>query len=128
MATTIQTEAVLTALRRLQHANNQQLHEAVSQQLPGLSATTVHRITTRMVEQGRIRHAPADGKVLNFDSNPTPHDHFVCKGCGTVKDIVVSESIFDDIQQQLGKNIVENELIIFGVCVSCPSRKNNLKE
>lgn len=122
MTTTIQSKAVVQALHTLGHATNQDLHEQVTKQLPGLSATTVHRITTRLIENKEIGYAPSNGKAVMLDAEPEPHDHFVCKGCGGMKDITLPNSVFKNIQEQLGKNIVENELVIYGICVDCANK------
>lgn len=119
---TIQTAAAKLALQKLVHASNQQLYDEVLKKLPILSATTIHRITTRLIENREIGYAPSNGKAVMLDTNPQPHDHFVCKGCGGIKDITLSASVFENIQQQLGKNIVENELVIYGICVDCANK------
>lgn len=119
MANTIQTDAVREALNILGHASNQQLHEQVMMLMPSLSATTVHRITNRLIENKQIGYAPSNGKAVMLDASPEPHDHFVCKGCSGMKDIILPVSVFNNIQEQLGKNIVENELVIYGICVDC---------
>lgn len=119
MANTLQTDAVKKALIIFGHATNQQVHERVMETYPHLSATTVHRITTRLAESKEIGYAPSNGKTVMLDAKPEPHDHFVCKGCGGMKDITLSTSVFKSIQEQLGKNIVENELVIYGICVDC---------
>jgi Fe2+ or Zn2+ uptake regulation protein len=122
MSTTIQSKAVMQALYTLGHATNQDLHEQVIKQLPSVSATTVHRITTRLIENKEIGYAPSNGKAVMLDAKSSPHDHFVCKGCGGMKDITLSNSVFKNIQEQLGKNIVENELVIYGICVDCSNK------
>ncbi len=122
MASTIQTDAVKKILCTLGHASNQQLHKKVLDQMPNVSATTVHRITTRLIENKEIGYAPSDGKAVMLDANPEPHNHFVCKGCGVMNDITLPSSIIENIQKQLGKNIVENQLVIYGICVECTKK------
>lgn len=119
MTVTIQTSAVKQALTRLGHATNQQLHTQVTKDFANLSVTTVHRITSRLAAAGEIGYAPSDGKVVVLDSNAELHNHFICKGCGGTKDITLEPAVFTDIQKQLGKNIIENELVIYGMCIDC---------
>lgn len=119
MINTIQSKAVIEALNTLGHATNLELHGQVVKQLPDLSATTVHRITTRLIEDKQIGLAPSNGKAVVLDARPEPHEHFVCKSCGDMRDIALPDSVFDSIQEQLGKNIVSNGLVICGVCAAC---------
>ena len=119
MSLTIQTVAVKKTLDSLSHATNQALHLEVKKDLPTLSLPSLHRITNRLVDNKEIGYVPSDGRVVILDANPNPHDHFVCKICGRIKDIELPGSVFDNIHEQLGKNIVENRLVIYGVCVDC---------
>lgn len=122
MSNTLQTIAVKKALVTLGHATNQKVHERVRETYPHLSATTVHRITSRLAASKDIGYAPSNGKTVMLDAKPEPHDHFVCKACGGMKDISLPSAVFVEIQQQLGKNIVENQLVIYGICVDCAGR------
>lgn len=122
MANTLQTDAVKKALASYGHATNQQIHESVKRTYPNLSATTIHRITSRLAESKEIGYAPSNGKTVMLDAKSESHDHFVCKGCGGMKDIKLPHSVFEHIQEQLGKNIVENELVIYGICVDCSQK------
>lgn len=122
MSNTLQTDAVKKALTNLSHATNQQVHENVKRTYPNLSATSVHRITSRLTESKEIGYAPSNGKAVMLDAKSEPHDHFICKGCGGIKNITLPNSVFKHIQEQLGKNIIENELVIYGICVGCANK------
>jgi len=125
---TIQTEAVKQAMVLLGHATNQDVQSHIRQFHPNISPTTVHGITTRLVQAGELGYAPSNGKTVVLDANPKPHNHFVCKGCGGLKDIELQKSVFDSIQEQLGKNIVENGLVIYGICVDCTTKPRQNEE
>jgi Fur family peroxide stress response transcriptional regulator len=119
MPSTIQTDTVLTALRRLGHATNLELHEAIADQLPQLGLTSLHRITARMVERGEIRLAPSDGRQVVLDARPEAHDHFVCTVCGGILDITLPDSTIAMIQEQLGRNLVRDGIVVRGRCERC---------
>jgi Fur family peroxide stress response transcriptional regulator len=124
MATTVQSKSVQQSLAKLHHATNQQLYDEVIKQLPDLSLTSLHRITNRLVESSVIGIAPSNGRVVILDNNPESHDHYICKGCGCIKDIELSEAVFQNIQQQLVKDLVKNELVIYGICVNCAGKES----
>lgn len=119
MATTIQTDTVLTALRRLGHATNLELHAAIADQLPQLALTSLHRITARMVERGEIGLAPSDGRQVILDARSETHDHFVCTECGGILDIALPDSMLSMIQDQLGRNLVRDGIVVRGRCERC---------
>ncbi len=119
MPTTIQTDTVLTALRRLGHATNLELHAAITDHLPQLGLTSLHRITARMVERGEIGAAPSDGRQVVLDARPEAHDHFVCTVCGGILDIALPDSTISLIQEQLGRHLVRDGIVVRGRCDRC---------
>ncbi|MCA1807596.1 MAG: hypothetical protein LC687_07095, partial [Actinobacteria bacterium] len=64
------TDAVRTATTQLGHASNSDIIEMLRADYPDISATTVHRITTRLHDSGELSLAPSkeDG-AMRYDSN-----------------------------------------------------------
>lgn len=116
---TIQTAAVLAALRGRGHATNLDLHAALVEEIPALSLTSLHRITARLLARGEIGLGPSEGRQVLLDARPAPHDHFVCTSCGGVLDIDVPESAIRSIQDQLGRHLVRDGIVVRGRCESC---------
>lgn len=56
--TTKYTVAVRWHMRRMGHATNVELLELLHKKYPKVSATTLHLLTTRMVERGELQIAP----------------------------------------------------------------------
>lgn len=125
MRITPQTTAVLEALTQLEHATNAALLTAVKSQFPELSATTIHRITKRLVQEKRIGQlrSPLDGTFL-FDANPVAHYHFGCWPCGKVQDIKLSTGVIAELQTAIGKDILTDSFAIIGINATCPMHKN----
>ena len=122
------TKAVTAHMRKLGHATNMQLLESMRTSYPELSATTIHRITTRFLQQGLIHHAPPDKDgSMRFDTNLSPHDHFVCTACGGIRDIDVADEITPLVSNALGGCKITGRLLIHGSCKSCISKNNNEK-
>jgi len=120
---TLQTHAVIAALQARQHATNVQLLADVTRQFPDISATTVHRITKRLVEDkviGQLR-SPLDGSAM-LDANPKPHYHFACQPCGAVRDITLPLEVLQGIERAVGEDILKDSLVINGVTSACPLR------
>lgn len=87
---------------------------------PGLSATTIHRITTRMIGRGELAEAPpAQDNAARFDAMTIPHDHFQCVHCDHLRDIVLPQAVFVAIQEQMGDCKLTGRLTIKGSCNKC---------
>lgn len=123
--TTKYTVAVLSFLQRQGHCTNLDIVEGLRQEFPELSKTTVHRVTSRLLSQGKIRSAPAThDNASRFDSNVLPHDHFRCNNCDRVRDIYVPHELLKSVQDQLGKCTIDGSVVISGVCGRCNGQKH----
>lgn len=124
MRMTPQTQAVMQELQKRGHASNLELLETLRGAFSDLSATTVHRITKRLVAESQISmlRSPLDGTVL-LDANPKPHYHFACQPCGKVQDIQLSGKLIDELQQVVGQQILHDTLIVTGTKIACPHYK-----
>ena len=119
--TTKYIAAVRMQLERVGHATNAQLLALLQRDYPNLSATTVHRITARMLERHELQQAPA-GKdnVLRYDSNVTPHDHFMCTQCGILRDAYLDEKVRPLIEESIGNGCsISGRLVVSGLCKQC---------
>ena len=115
------TESVLTRMLQVGHATNGELLEYLRVDHPELSATTVHRITARLVERGKLAVAPvAAGNVMRFDAATAQHDHFHCRGCDLLRDTMIAESIRPILEDSIGDGCrVSGNLVISGLCKNC---------
>jgi Fur family peroxide stress response transcriptional regulator len=113
-----------TLLRKLGHASNATLLDKLRNTYPDLSPTTVHRATTRLAERGQIALAPISASgVMMYDTNTSPHDHFVCQLCHRVRDINVAKTVIPEINKALGECRVTGRLVVYGSCNICLKRK-----
>lgn len=124
MRKTMQTQTVLEILTKLGHATNARLLEVVQADFPDISATTVHRITKRLVQERLIgvTRSPLDGSAM-LDINPLPHYHFACQPCGKVEDIQLTNELIDSLQKAVGAQIEHDALVISGIKSMCPHYK-----
>jgi Fe2+ or Zn2+ uptake regulation protein len=119
------TKQLMQAMSLLGHASNGQLLATLQATYPELSATTVHRITARLCERGELATAPVDQHgAMRFDSTTSPHDHFLCSGCGGMRDIDIAERVLPTLSAALGGCKVTGRLVIHGTCQSCMSKNN----
>lgn len=120
------SEAIIKYLRESGHATNAGILGALRAQFPELSATTVHRATARLSEQGRIAHAPNDAAGnLRYDANTAPHHHFYCGCCGELRDIQLAKDTLGKIESQLGGCKLNGQLLITGQCNKCSKKEKS---
>ncbi len=115
------TQDVLEHVARIGHATNSELLGHLNASYPELSATTVHRITARLVERGTLAIAPvASGGVMRFDANTTEHDHFHCSSCDMLRDTTIADKIRPVLEQSIGEGCrITGSLVISGLCKNC---------
>lgn len=116
---TPQTTLIRSLLDQMGHATNQQLIKAAHKTMPAMTATTVHRITTRLVEAGMAAYAPMNDGVKVIDSNTKPHDHFVCRGCGRIVDINLNDEVIAQLQAQIPGELAKESIVVTGICTTC---------
>lgn len=116
---THQTKLVLELTQEFGHATNAQILEAVRTKLPELSATTVHRITTRLVSAGLLAYGPEVKGSKIIDANTSAHDHFVCESCDGIKDVYISTQSREELQKQVDSLVLQSQLTISGDCTRC---------
>jgi len=121
------TMAVKDYLRIAGHATNQQIINYLHVMYPEVSATTVHRITSRLVTRKEIAFGPVSkDNYLRFDFNTGPHDHFQCLLCDRLRDLTLPRSMIKSIQNLAGDCQISGRLIIQGTCNKCLLFKEEL--
>ncbi len=123
--TTKYITAVRAQMAQNGHTTNGELHEALRVIYPDLSATTVHRITTRMLQRGELQLAPAGrANTLRYDANITAHDHFMCNTCGILRDAHLDGIIRSEIEKTIGDGCsISGSLTVSGICKKCQRRE-----
>lgn len=122
MRMTHQTKQVLQVANQLGHATNAEILLEVKKQLPNISATTIHRITTRLVINNMLALGPELNGSMTLDANTNQHDHFICKDCDGIKDIKISDTARKELQQQVDALLYSSVLSITGNCHQCKER------
>jgi Fur family peroxide stress response transcriptional regulator len=120
------TKEIVELMNEFGHATNAEIAEHLRNTYPKLSLTTVHRATARLQERGILALAPSasDGS-MRYDANTSSHDHFMCSGCGGVRDINVAEALIPTISKALDGCKVTGRLVIYGSCEHCLSGGSN---
>jgi Fur family transcriptional regulator, stress-responsive regulator len=109
---------------REQHLTAEQVHESVSQALPGTSLPTVYATLELLEELGLARRIGTGGGAVLFDSRVDPHAHAVCRSCGGVADVDRTRAPAQAIERARADGFQADyaEVVIWGVCAACRAR------
>ncbi|MEP7204588.1 MAG: transcriptional repressor [Candidatus Saccharibacteria bacterium] len=118
------SKQILSIIGSLGHATNAQLLASLRQTYPDVSATTVHRVTARLLQRNKVLEAPTDKHgSMRYDSAASLHDHFICNGCGGIRDIDIAADLLPKVSQALGGCQITGRLVIYGNCEKCLSKE-----
>jgi len=112
-------------LQKMGHASNTEILATLRKTNPDLSATTVHRATSRLASRGSIALAPSniDGS-MRYDANATPHDHFMCTSCGMLRDTDIKDQVIPILESSMKDCIISGRITISGECKNCINKEN----
>lgn len=113
-------QAIVETLHGIGHATNSELLRILRNSYPELSATTVHRATSRLATRGKITVAPADRDgSMRYDAAIEPHDHFLCLQCGLLRNTDVKEKVIPILKDAIDGCSISGRLTISGICKTC---------
>ena len=74
------------------HPSAEMIYQRVRKRVPTISLDTVYRTLSSLEEYQIIARVGAATTSARFESNPVPHDHFVCVQCGAIRDVFTPEA------------------------------------
>ena len=81
---------------------------------------TVYNNLNLLCEQDRIRKVSLEGYPDRYDKI-VKHDHLVCKKCGALSNICLSD-LTAQLQEQIPEEIISYDLKVNYICPSCRSK------
>lgn len=81
---------------------------------------TVYNNLNLLCQQDRIRKVSLEGYPDRYDKI-VKHDHLVCKKCGALSDICLSD-LTAQLQEQIPEEIISYDLKVNYICPSCRSK------
>jgi len=122
LSLTIQRRAVFVALHRdLDHPTADEVLEAVQQQLPNISRTTVYRILDEFVQLGLIIKIFQPRGAARYDVYTEEHDHLACLRCDRIIDVKASSPhlVAPADAGENGFEVKEAHVFFYGICGDC---------
>lgn len=109
--------AILGYLRtHLCHPTVDTIFQDLSQEMPTLSRTTVYNTVKVLSDAGLVRQLAIDPANQRFDGNTESHHHFLCRRCGEVFDLSITEDIMTEAP---GLKVERTEIFCYGLCPDC---------
>jgi Fe2+ or Zn2+ uptake regulation protein len=105
------------------HPSAESVHAVVSREMETISLKTVYQTLHDLAELGEINSLDVGTGMTRFDPNvDDPHHHLVCRGCGSVRDLLTD---FPELQipegADLGFEVGSAEIVFRGLCPECQS-------
>jgi Fe2+ or Zn2+ uptake regulation protein len=99
------------------HPTAQELFDRLKPSFPTMSFATVYNTLAALTSVGACQPVQLGGGATRFDPNVHAHDHFVCEGCGIVRDVKALEA--DEVPSLGNVQVNRVERIYRGLCASC---------
>jgi Fur family transcriptional regulator, stress-responsive regulator len=106
------------------HLTAEQVHDLARARLPEISRATVYNTLNELVAMGELLEVDVADGPKRYDPNVTqPHDHLVCEGCQTIRDVPCSEPPPAVAEDARGGFLVTGvEVTYRGLCPACAAR------
>ena len=124
-------EAIYEALASTKsHPTAEWVYNKLKPDIPDLSLGTVYRNLTVFKEVGLAKSVGVVNGQERFDTDMSPHPHFVCTSCCKVMDIPGGKLFFDmnaydHILKEYGARVKSHSLTFYGICHECAEKRMN---
>ena len=105
------------------HMTAEQIFDALRQTYPTVVLATVYNNLNRLWEAEQIRKVSVEGMPDRYDRIQR-HDHLVCRKCGKLSDVYLSD-ITSELEQQIGLSIEGYDLKVQYLCPQCRSKQES---
>lgn len=124
---TTQKTLIQSVAKNLYHPSADEVYTAVKEKNSGVGRATVFRNLNLMSDEGVFLKVCFQGEPTRYDTNPLPHNHFVCRLCGKIVDLPVTEN--DEIGHSAADfpselTVESKSVTYYGLCEECGKLSN----
>lgn len=105
------------------HPTADRVLEKLRAMCPSVSRATVYNNLKKLCDSGLVRRVTLEGSPERYDRTER-HDHLVCRGCGELSDIVLSD-LTQSMRDQVGGDFLSYDLKVFYLCPTCKERRRD---
>lgn len=104
-----------------EHPSAEMVYSALRNEVDGLSLATVYRNLKLLEELGKVRKVASAQGSERYDACCGDHGHFLCTGCGCVRDLedTDAELIRSALKLGSGYRVSKIDLTVTGLCPGC---------
>lgn len=104
-----------------EHPTADMVYMHVKNEFPNISLGTVYRNLNLLTDMGAALKINTPNGGHRFDGQLAPHNHFICKNCGTVVDLKMNEiTEVDSLSGEIFCGKIEgHSTVFFGLCEDC---------
>ena len=110
-------------MTRKDHPTADVVYMNVKREYPNISLGTVYRNLSLLADLGEIQRLQVGDGVDHFDADTSRHYHVVCTECGSVTDLMMDSTPYDQLIDTADADydgIVQGHVTYFyGVCGNC---------
>ncbi|SMP44131.1 Fur family transcriptional regulator [Anoxynatronum buryatiense] len=108
-------------LNHMTHPTVDEIYQALSDQIPTLSKTTVYNTLKAFMEAQLVRMVNIEDHEARYDVDLSTHGHFKCEQCGTIYDFELDMTQFKN--EFLDTFLIKERNVYYqGVCKQCLSK------
>ena len=100
-----------------EHMTAEQIFFTLKKKFPAVVMATGYNNLNSLYQKGMIRKISVEGQPDRYDKN-TRHDHLVCRRCGKLADLNLSD-MTAELEKQVGFKIDIYDLKIYYLCPEC---------
>ena len=109
-------------MHRSDHPTADMVYTDIRKIYPNISLGTVYRNLALLSSLGEILKLSAISGADRYDGRTSPHNHFMCKVCGAVKDM--DDKFINEITEAAEKEFSDGRIdgcsvTFYGVCKEC---------
>jgi Fur family ferric uptake transcriptional regulator len=104
------------------HYTADEIHARAVERLPEISRASVYNTLGELVSLGEVVEVTTDGRAKRYDPNAHhPHQHLVCSGCGTIRDVRLSGDPMTELPEaeRYGFTVSQVTVTYYGRCPEC---------
>lgn len=106
------------------HLTAEQVHDLARARLPEISRATVYNTLNELVTMGELLEVEVADGPKRYDPNVAePHDHLVCDGCQSIRDLPRSDGPAIPSGAVDGFCVTRVEVTYRGMCPTCATRQ-----
>ncbi|BAF58226.1 MAG: transcriptional repressor [Pelotomaculum sp.] len=107
------------------HPSAEEIYNQLKPQFPSLSLATVYNTLEVLAGAGELQEIRIKADKRNFDPNPVPHGHFLCRLCQSICDLDIRPLEIQTPFNIKGYLVEEYTLYFYGVCPKCLEKGAN---